>query len=256
MNQGHGPVLIRPEWPAPAAVAAAVTTRSGGLSQGPYASFNLATHVGDDPARVAANRRRLRQALGLAAEPAWLEQVHGCRVVRLPAAGTPQADASLSRQPGLACVVMSADCLPVLFCDHAGSVVAAAHAGWRGLVAGVLEATVAAMALPPAQLMAWLGPAISPPAFEVGDEVRTAFIAAQAPAVAAFQPGARAGKWQADLAQLARLRLRRAGLTQVFGGGTCTHAEPARFYSHRRDGVCGRMAALIWIRTAAAHGPV
>lgn len=247
MSDTPVPELIIPDWPAPAGVRAVATTRGGGYSQGPYAGLNLATHVGDDPAAVQANRQLLRRHLGLDAEPAWLHQVHGRRVLELPLAQEESADASVCRRPGLACVVMSADCLPVLFCDRAGAVVAAAHAGWRGLAAGVLEATVQAMAVPPAQLMAWLGPAIGPQAFEVGEPVRAAFLATQPEAAEAFVPAGTPGQWYADLYALARLRLRRAGLGQIYGGGFCTLSESARFYSYRREPRCGRMATLVWI---------
>jgi hypothetical protein len=243
--------LIRPQWPAPPQVGAAVTTRDGGVSRGVYASLNLADHVGDDPAYVAANRRHLRAALGLRDEPAWLRQVHGCRVARLPTAPTPEADAAWTDQPGLACAVLSADCLPVLFCDEAGSCVAAAHAGWRGLAGGVLEATIAALPVPARNLLAWFGPAIGPEAFEVGEDVRQAFVDHDARDRAFFRSrqGQRSpGKYLADLEGLARRRLQRAGVVRIFGGGSCTHSNPENFYSHRRDGVSGRIASLIWLR--------
>lgn len=243
------PDFIVPDWPVPDRVKAIVTTRKGGVSGGAYDSFNLASHVGDDPGGVAANRAALRAILP--GEPFWLEQVHGTAVV-MPETGSgepapPAADASCSRQPGAVCVVMTADCLPVLFCDDAGSVVAAAHAGWRGLCAGVLERTVDAMGVAPERLHAWLGPAIGPEAFEVGDEVRTAFLREDAGAAAAFTVGKEQGKWLADLYLLARLRLARAGVVRVFGGGFCTYADAERFYSYRRDRVTGRMASLIWL---------
>lgn len=240
--------FILPDWPAPARVHAAQTTRLGGVSAGAYASFNLGTRCGDAPDAVAENRRTLRSALRLPAEPAWLHQVHGRRVVSLPLAAdeTPQADASMASAPGPVCVVMSADCLPVLFCDTAGRSVAAAHAGWRGLAAGVLEATVAAMPAPPAELLAWLGPAIGPQAFEVGEDVRAAFVDADPGAAACFLP-ATPDKYHADLYALARRRLQRCGLTRIYGGGLCTYSEAMRFYSFRRDAVCGRQASLIWL---------
>lgn len=241
---------LLPAWPAPPGVRACMTTRAGGVSEGIYASLNLAGHVGDRPGHVAENRRRLRARLGLPAEPAWLRQVHGYRVVDAAAAGLDEeADASMAREPGRVCAVLTADCLPVLFCDRAGSRVAAAHAGWRGLAAGVLEETLAALAVAPADVLVWLGAAIGPGHFEVGDEVRLAFTARHPRAAAAFRPG-RPGKWFADLYALARLRLAAAGVTQVYGGGLCTHADAARFYSYRRDGETGRMAALIWIDVA------
>ena len=239
------PDWIVPDWPAPARVRALATTRSGGVSAPPYDGFNLATHVGDDPAAVIENRRRLRSALP--AEPLWLTQVHGTRVVSAEAAESgSEADACVARAPGRVCAVQSADCLPVLFADLAGTVVAAAHAGWRGLAAGVLERTAAAMAVAPKDLIAWLGPAIGPAAFEVGAEVRGIFCAADPAAAGAFAANER-GRWQCDLAALARLRLAQAGVTRVFGGGWCTYSDPLRFYSYRRDGVTGRMASLIWL---------
>lgn len=237
---------IHPDWPAPARVRALSTTRAGGLGTAPYDTFNLGIHVGDDPARVAANRAILRQALP--AEPYWLNQVHGVNVVEADAEeGVPDADAAFSRQSGRVCVVMTADCLPVLLCDQAGSVVAAAHAGWRGLHGGVIEATVAAMNVPPGQLLAWLGPAIGPEAFEVGGEVRAAFMGADPASEAAFRPSPNRYKWLADIYLLARQRLVRAGVTRIHGGEACTVGDPARFFSYRRDGVTGRMASLIWL---------
>ncbi len=239
------PEFLWPDWPAPANVGAAMSTRIGGASAGPYASFNLGMRVGDDAAAVASNRRALRAALKLPAEPAWLNQVHSSRVLALPAADGGEADASVTRGSGIVCVAMSADCLPVLLCDDAGTVVAAAHAGWRGLAAGVLEAAVRALAVNPASLMAWMGAAIGPAAFEVGTEVRAAFVQADAAAAQAFAPS-ESGRFMADLFLLARLRLRAAGVTRVYGGGLCTYCDATRFFSHRRDAVTGRMAALIW----------
>lgn len=240
------PECIIPDWPAPPAVRALATTRHGGVSTGPYASLNLGGHVGDDPGAVAENRRRLRTLLP--AEPVWLQQVHGTRVVdaAAPAGGIPEADAAFVRTPGIVCAVLTADCLPVLLCDAEGTAVAAAHAGWRGLAAGVLEETVGAMAADPGRLLAWLGPAIGPAAFEVGDEVRAAFTAGDQGAAAAFVPGP-PGKWFADLYALARRRLGRMGVTRVHGGGFCTFGESARFYSFRRERNTGRMATLVWI---------
>jgi polyphenol oxidase len=244
--------FIHPDWPAPANVGCASTMRHGGVSGGRYASLNLGKGSGDDPAAVDENRRRVFQQLQLPAPPSWIRQVHGTQVVRAPfAAGAqsdPEADACFTTTPGVVCLVQTADCLPVLFCDDAGSVVAAAHAGWRGLAAGVLENTVKTLPVAPDRLMAWLGPAIGPEAFEVGSEVRQAFLRSSLEAVAAFKPGARRGKWLCDLSALARLRLRAAGVDRVFGGGPCTHANPERFFSFRRDGECGRMASLIWLR--------
>lgn len=237
---------IVPGWPAPARVRALSTTRAGGVSVAPYDSLNLGTHVGDDPARVAANRAQVRRIVP--SEPAWLNQVHGTAVVDAASVASVQdADASVSRTPGAVCVVMTADCLPVLLCDRAGSVVGAAHAGWRGLHGGVIEATVAAMQVAPADVIAWLGPAIGPTAFEVGDEVRAAFVATDAIADAAFKPAGQPGKWLADIYLLARQRLAALGVTAVYGGDCCTVSESRRFFSYRRDGVTGRMASLVWL---------
>jgi len=253
---------IVPDWPAPARVRALSTTRHGGVSVGPYGladgrpgGLNLGTHVGDDPVAVAENRHRL--AARLPAMPRWLDQVHGCAVATadgIAGAGVPQADASIATTPGHVCAIMTADCLPVLLCDAAGTVVGAAHAGWRGLCDGVIEATLARMAAhagTDAGWMAWLGPAIGPSAFEVGPEVRDAFLAqardAERPAVeAAFRAGA-PGKYRADIYALARTRLARAGCTQVHGGDACTVSDPGRFYSYRRDRTTGRMATLVWL---------
>jgi YfiH family protein len=252
MNTASGgeaalPHLV-PEWPAPPRVRAAFTLRSGGVSLAPFDSLNVGIHVGDAADAVSENRRRVRGQLGLPAEPGWIEQVHGTEVVDLdaPAATNVTADALFTRQAGRVCVVQVADCMPVLLAARDGSCVAAVHAGWRGLAAGVLEATIGRLAVPPAQLIAWLGPAIGREHFEVGSEVREAFTSRDAGAAGAFSANAR-GRWQCDLAGLARRRLGAAGITAVFGGQWCTYADPARFFSFRRDGQCGRMAALIWI---------
>ncbi len=237
---------ILPQWDAPPRVSALASTRLGGVSGGAYAGLNLATHVGDDPLAVAANRRLI--AAELPGEPLWLNQVHGCALAAaersLPGV---TADASLTRSPGQVLAVLHADCLPVIFCADDASVVAAAHAGWRGLAAGVLERTVAAMELPGERISAWMGVAIGAAAYEVGDEVRAAFIGGDAAAAAAFAAGEQ-GKWQCDLTRLARLKLAAVGVTRVFGGGLCSHADARRFYSHRRDGKSGRMATFIWLR--------
>lgn len=240
---------IRPDWPAPARVRCASTLRTGGHSAAPYDSLNLAQHVGDDAAAVAANRARLVRELGLPAEPVWLDQVHGRQTVE--AAATTRgcsADASWTARPGEVCIVMTADCLPVLFCADDGRCVAAAHAGWRGLADGVLEATVAALPVAPDRLLAWLGPAIGPAAFEVGPEVRARFVDEWPATASAFRPSSRPGHWMADLYALARARLQRAGLTRISGGDRCTHSEADAFFSFRRDGRCGRMASLIWLQ--------
>lgn len=250
------PDWLIPKWPAPAHVRAVCTTRAGGRSPPPYDSLNLGDHVGDDPLAVGANRALLHKAI--AARPVFLSQVHGSGVIELngtTAHGT-EADACLTHEPGVACTIMVADCLPVLFTDEQGRFVAAAHAGWRGLAGGVLEAVLQRMQGPDAavrpvsHLMAWLGPCIGPHAFEVGAEVKAAFEAHDVQAAACFRPSA-AGKWLADLPALARQRLRAQGLTQVFGNdGTqtwCTVSNPSRFFSHRRDRISGRMAACIWL---------
>lgn len=242
------PRFIEPQWPAPARVKALATTRQGGASASPWDSFNLGYHVGDSPRAVDANRAVLAEALGPATRIQWLEQVHGTEVVEAGQGFTPVADACWTRTPGIACAVMTADCLPVLFASADGSVVAAAHAGWRGLQAGVLEATVRAMGGQASGICAWLGPAIGPEAFEVGPEVREAFAARAAEASACFTPSTnRAGHFLADIYQLARQRLAGAGVTRVYGGGFCTFADQERFFSYRRDGQTGRMASLIWI---------
>jgi YfiH family protein len=241
------PTFIYPDWPAPPSVRACVTTRQGGYSEGRYSGFNLATHVEDREDQVLANRRLLRQALQLPAEPCWLEQVHGVAVVEASAsAEPPQADASFTRTTNTICTVLTADCLPLLICNRQGTRVAAAHAGWRGLQAGVIERTVDALGQDPGDLLVWLGPAIGPDAFEVGDEVRQAFEADMATAAEAFRP-ARPSHWLADLYLLARQRLARLGVESVYGGEFCTYTDAQRFYSYRRDGKTGRMASLIWI---------
>ena len=244
----HG--WIVPDWPAPANVRALITTRAGGTSRGTYAGLNLGLGSGDDAGDVARNRASLRQ--WLPAEPLWLRQVHGTTVVEADTvADDPEADAALVRRPGRVCAALTADCLPLLLCDEAGTVVAAVHAGWRGLCSGVIEQTLRAMNSPPQALLAYLGPAIGPEAYEVGAEVRDAFIAAdpggERESEAAFTPGA-PGKFHADLYALARRRLARGGVTKIHGGGYCTYTERERFFSYRRDGATGRMASLIWIQ--------
>ncbi len=237
--------FILPDWPAPANVRALVTTRHGGVSTGPYASFNLGDHVGDDPAAVAANRHLLRTRLP--AEPVWLQQVHGTRcIAAATAAPNSEADAACARSPGVVCAVLTADCLPILLCDTDGTVVAAAHAGWRGLAAGVIEATVTAMAVPGERLLAWLGPAIGPDNFEVGGEVRDTFIAHDPQAARAFTAKAN-GKWLCDIYLLARQRLETLGVCHPASADFCTVRDAERFFSYRRDGITGRMASLIWL---------
>jgi YfiH family protein len=239
--------LIRPEWPAPANVQAAFTTRQGGVSQGVYQGLNLGLHVSDEPALVMQNRQLLTQQLALSTTPIWLEQVHGTDVfnAEAPCVIPPQADAAVTTTVGLPLTVMTADCLPVLFCDKAGTVVATAHAGWRGLCAGVLEKTIAAMQVAPNEILAWIGPAIGPSAFEVGDEVKAAFVAHDPQAAAAFV--AHQDKWLADLLMLARQRISAAGVSAIYGGNQCTFSDAQQFYSYRRDGQTGRMAGLIWL---------
>jgi len=240
------PDWIRPEWPAPGRVRALSTTRLGGVSAGPYASLNLGEHVGDDPKSVAVNRERLQERLGLA-KLRWLKQVHGIRVIADGGSMEEAADASVTRQAGTACVIMTADCLPVIFCDKYGTKVAAAHAGWRGLSAGVLEAALKSMDVAPKDVLAWMGPAIGPQAYEVGDEVRDAFVRHSAQAAQAFMAGKVPGKWWCDLYGLARQRLEAAGVASIHGGGLCTFSDEQRFFSFRRDGQCGRMATLVWL---------
>ena len=237
--------FISPDWPAPSKVRALSTTRHGGVSAGPFASFNVGDHVGDVPECVAQNRALLRRALP--DEPLWLQQVHGTQVRHAGAGqGIIQADACVAQQPGAVCAIMTADCLPVLFCDCSGERVGAAHAGWRGLAAGVLEQTLDAMGGGPDRVMAWLGPAIGADAFEVGDDVRQAFLLHSPLAAPAFRPSG-AGKWLADLYLLARQRLAAAGVKAVYGGDFCTYSDSGRFFSYRRDGITGRMASLVWL---------
>ncbi len=236
---------IKPDWPLPPGVQAAVTLRDGGVSVGGYASLNPADHVGDDPQAVAANRAIIRDRLQLPSEPVWLRQVHGVAVVKADQVeGVPEADAGYTGCAGTVCAVLTADCLPVLFCGDGGRVLAAAHAGWRGLRAGVIERTLSAMNC--ADVSVWLGPAIGPDHFEVGDEVREAFLDNDTKTIDAFRSHG-PGKWLADIYQLARLQLAELGVDSIHGGGLCTVADSGRFYSYRRDGAAtGRMASLIW----------
>jgi YfiH family protein len=253
------PSWMLPDWPAPAGVHALVTRRAGGVSRGPYASFNLALHVGDDPAAVQANRERLQKLADLPAEPLWLEQVHGVDVVDHPGQAMPtppRADAAVAFAPGRVCAVMTADCLPVVFTDVGGTCIGIAHAGWRGLVGGVLEATVDALRVAPGRLLAWLGPAISQAAFEVGPEVRAAFVARNPAHSMAFAEND-SGRFQADLYLLARQVLASRGVGLVYGGGHCTVAESNEFYSFRRDGGrTGRMATIAWLAPGRPNEPV
>jgi len=233
-----------PGWPAPAGVKACVTTRAGGVSLAPFDSLNLGDHVDDSPEAVVENRRRLTDHFSI--QPAWLQQVHGIAVAHADPSLVATADASWTATPGIACASMTADCLPVLFCDRAGSRVAAAHAGWRGLAAGVLEATLDALAAPAEDVLVWLGPAIGPQAFEVGPEVRETFVQQLPDAAQAFVPSPNAGKFMADIYELARLRLAARGVTAVYGGGYCTVTDP-RFFSYRRSPRTGRFASLVWL---------
>jgi YfiH family protein len=253
---------IEPHWPAPKGVRALSTLRTGGASGARYASLNLGRHVGDVPAAVAENRRRLAIEAGLPAEPAWLNQVHGISVADLDVAGDTEpvepvepagpADAAFSRQPGRVCAILTADCLPILLTADTWGLVAAAHAGWRGLAAGVIEAAVKALKVPPATLVAWLGPAIGPRHFEVGAEVREALLIGDPGAAAAFTAN-ECGRYMADLVALARRRLAALGVARIYGGGECTFAAADRYFSHRRDGETGRQATLIWLESIP-HG--
>lgn len=238
---------IVPDWPAPANVKAIATTRKGGNSTGPYQGLNLGNHVGDDPEVVLQNRGWLQQQLGLETAPVWLNQTHSIDVVNLkqPSAEVLDADGSYTAQKRLPCVVMTADCLPVILCDRQGEQVAAVHAGWRGLVDGIIEQAVAQFSVPGSEIMAWLGPAIGPKAFEVGGEVREQFLAHDPAAAQGFEPHGE--KWLADLYLLARQRLASVSVNDVFGGDACTFSDAEKFFSYRRDGVTGRQATLIWL---------
>lgn len=252
MNQA-GDLLI-PVWPAPPNVRAFVTTRLlAGRSQAPFDSFNLGTRCGDAPVAVAANRLALVETLNLPAPPRWLRQVHGIDVIDAdagPPQDEPAADAVVARGDAVL-AILTADCLPILFCADDGSAVGAAHAGWRGLAGGVIEATVARLGVPPSRLLAWLGPAIGAASYEVGDEVRAAFVDVDPQAAPAFAP-TRPGHWRCDLYALARQRLAAAGVERVHGGGFDTFTD-ARFYSYRRERDTGRFASLIWIEPARAN---
>ncbi len=240
---------ILPDWPGPSNVRAVTTTREG-PARAPY-GFNVGTRSGDNPAAVAKNRNFLREVLWLPAEPSWLWQVHGTRVVVGPVDDEPQADAAVTRSPGVVLAIQTADCLPVLLAAQDGCEIAAAHAGWRGLSAGVLENTLATMHTPPSQILAWLGPAIAAGSYEVGDEVRDAFLAGDPAATSAFV-ATRAGHWSCDLYELARQRLRNAGVSRIAGGGFDTFRDP-RLHSYRRDGAnSGRMVSLAWIQNPPA----
>ncbi len=249
VNKPLPPMWIRPDWPAPATVQAISTSRLGGVSDAPWASLNLGNHVDDCPKAVEQNRAIVRHYLP--ADPLWLTQVHGVHVVNAAtAAQNTEADASVAHVSSAVCAIMTADCLPVLLCNQAGTVVGAAHAGWRGLCNGVIEATITQMDVAPETLMAWLGPAIGPSAFEVGDEVKAAFTAQDPAASAAFQATATSGKWLVDIYLLAKQRLNAQGVTAIYGGNFCTVTDAERFFSYRRDQRTGRMASLIWLNEA------
>ncbi len=239
---------IAADWPAAPHVHAGVTTRAGGVSCAPYSSLNLAAHVQDDPQAVQRNRAILRESLLLPTEPCWLNQVHSNTVVDAVIANpTPlQADACVSDKPRHVCVVMTADCLPVLLCDRAGQHVAAVHAGWRGLHNRVITATLEKLAVTPSALLAWFGPAIGPNAFEVGVDVYDAFVKRDPDYAGVFRVKD-SQHWWMDAYAAARLELHQAGVTAIYGGDFCTVHDATRFYSYRRDGVTGRMASLIWI---------
>jgi YfiH family protein len=246
-SERSAPRWLTPDWPAPACVHALSTLRRGGVSEPPYASLNLGDHVEDVAAAVAENRRVLRAAARLPVEPAWLAQVHGICVRDLD---SPEpigpADAAVTRQPGRVCAILTADCLPVLLAAESGDRVGAAHAGWRGLAAGVIEATLRSLGTPPRELLAWLGPAIGPRHFEIGDEVRDRLLHGDPAAESAFLRNSR-GRFMADIYTLARSRLIRLGVEKIYGGGECTYADRDKYFSHRRDGRTGRQATLIWL---------
>jgi YfiH family protein len=255
-NPARVPTWLTPDWPAPRHVRAISTLRSGGVSAFPYSSSNLASHVGDAAAAVAANRRALKAAAALPADPAWLDQVHGTQVVNLDRAPALQADASLTRQSRRVCAVLTADCLPLLLAGEAGECVAAAHVGWRGLAAGVIESTIRALEHPPRRLLAWLGPAIGPRRFEIGPEVRDALVRGETtiglrttsgPGVEAAFIWQANNRYLADLYLLARRRLQHAGIDRIYGGGECTFSQGDKYFSHRRDRQTGRQATLIWL---------
>jgi len=244
------PTWLTPDWPAPPGVRALSTWRLGGVSAGPYASLNLGDHVGDAPQAVAENRHRLRDAAKLPAEPTWLRQVHGIAVADLDRAlpadrERPGQDAAFARTPGRICAILTADCLPILLAAQDGSAVAAVHAGWRGLAAGVIGATLGSLALPAGELIAWLGPCIGAASYEVGGEVRAAVLAEAPAAAVAFTPNS-SGRFLADLALIARIQLDGFGVAAVYAANACTFSDRARYFSHRRDAQTGRQATLIW----------
>lgn len=250
-SQADAPLLwIEPQWPAPAQVRAISTTRRGGFSRPPYAGLNLADHVGDGVLAVARNRRLTEQELQLPSPPVWLRQQHGIRLVAADACASEcPADGSYTRVPGVVCAVLTADCIPILLCDRQGSAVAAVHAGWRGLSAGIVERAVQELGAED-ELLAWMGPAIGADAYEVGEEVREALLARVPDAEGQFVPRD-SGRWLADLAGITRKLLHGCGVAEVTGARHCTYSEPALFFSHRRDGITGRMATMIWLDPSA-----
>jgi len=237
---------ITPDWPAPARVKACCTTRRGGHSEAPFDSLNLGLHVGDREVDVMRNRKRLREQLALPAEPSWIKQTHSIDVVTLENDARRDADAAVTRAPGYVAVVMTADCLPILLCNRQGSEVAAVHAGWRGLQAGIIQATLSAMQSPRSDLLAWIGPGISQACFEVGDEVYAAFVDADSAAAACFSAN-RPGHWLCDLGGIAASWLSALGVSRVARSPYCSYRDAELFYSYRRETVTGRMASLIWI---------
>jgi polyphenol oxidase len=250
----RNPYLIRPKWPVPAHVRAFVTTRAlpSGKdgSKAPYNAFNLADHVGDDPAQVQRNRDLLSKHIQLPAEPCWLKQVHGNTVIKAtPVAKPVEADAAYAVKPNSVCAVLTADCLPLLLCDREGKTVAAVHAGWRGLHNGIITKTIKTMSVAPENLLAWLGPAIGPRAYEVDKTVHEQFIALNSTYATAFKRSD-PGHWYFDLYRIARMQLEACGIEDIYGGDRCTHTESKVFYSYRRDNITGRMASLIWLQAS------
>lgn len=238
--------FIKPSWPAPSNIHACTTTRLGGFSTTPYAQLNLGDHVGDDANTVEKNRNLIKEHLQLPSDPVWLQQTHSTTLIRSDD-GSQNADASFTQQPGIVCVVLTADCLPILLCNQAGTLVAAIHAGWRGLAAGIIENTLEHLPAKPDSLMAWLGPAIGPQKFEVGDDAKEILLASLPEGSSAFQPREEKGKWLCNIYHLARLRLRKKGVEEIYGGEYCTYTQHELFYSYRRDKTTGRMASLIWM---------
>ena len=245
-----GPHFVAINWPAPARVRAAFSTRRGGASIGPWASLNLGSHVGDDPLAVASNRAALVASLGLQHEPCWLEQIHSDILLDLDDdTCARRGDAALTSRPQRVATVMVADCLPVLLCDRQGRQVAAVHAGWRGLASELIRKTVTAFHAPPADLIAWLGPAIGPRAYVVGEDLHARFVALDEHYASAF--ARMDGQWHMDLAALAALQLAATGVTSISASGVCVHSDAQNYFSYRRDGETGRMAAMVWLQGSA-----